>query len=159
MPFQRRQKAKHLCFLGDCLFREYVTWEQTHAQMCLMAAIIGRSPPKKNPEQRVVTRRSTHGSLHCSISRCSKSSRWAVSSLHAQQPLLLTTRPLQESNEGIRSYPCPWNRMPLTGCSASQIILSCFCSQKKKNQTQTMHTHTECQTYHFFPTLSTLCGL
>ena len=128
VPFQRQQKTKHLCFLGNRLFCEYVTWKQTHAQMCLIAAIIGC--PKNTPEQCVITR-STHGSLHCSISRHSKSSRLAVSSLHAWQPLLLTTQPLQESNEGIWSYPSPWNRMLLTRCSASQIILICFCLQKK----------------------------
>lgn len=74
--------------------------------MCLIAAILG-CPPQKNPELRVITHCSTHGSLHCSISRRSKNSGLAVSFLHAQQLLLLTTQPLQESNEGIRSYPFP----------------------------------------------------
>lgn len=46
---------------------------------------IHHSLSQKNPGQRVIICCSTHGSLHCSISRHSKSNRLAVSSMHSSR--------------------------------------------------------------------------
>jgi len=73
--------------------------------MCLIAAII--NCPEKDPEQCVITRRNTHGSWHCSISRRSKSSGLGVFSLRAWQTLLLVLSPCRTAMKESETVPAP----------------------------------------------------